>query len=58
MKNKSPFTAEQELQLLEIANRCLQDAELFDEMAGNLDLSDKQMAQLRDCLQSYLGGKP
>jgi len=58
MKNKILLTDEQELQLLEIAYRCLQDGELFDEMAAKLDLSDADMLKLRDLLEDYLEEVP
>ena len=58
MKNKILLTDEQELQLLEIAYRCLQDGELLDEMAAKLDLSDADMLKLRDLLEDYLEEVP
>ena len=41
---------------LEIARRGLADAELFDEMAKKLDISDEEMIRLREQLDSYMGG--
>jgi hypothetical protein len=48
------LTPEQELQLLEIAWRCLADGDMFDQMAEKLDLSDSEMLKLRDALENYL----
>ena len=43
------------LACLEIARAALADADLFDDMALTLDLSDDEMSDLRDRLEDYLG---
>lgn len=39
---------------MEIARRALTDAELFDRMVEELDISDEDMQRLRDQLQTFL----
>ena len=40
---------------LEIARYALKDADIFDEMAEKLDISDREMLHLRDQLESFMG---
>ena len=41
------FTEEDEITILEIARRALADAEIFDEIAGELDISDHELKKLQ-----------
>ena len=56
------LTAEQTLYLLEIASEALADANMFDDLAEKLDLSDIEMTKLQECLERDLqnggGGYP
>ena len=54
MKKKAPlyaFSPEETLIILELARRCMADADLFDEVAGENDIADDVLTGLRDKLQ-------
>ena len=53
MKMDHPFL----LSWLEIARIALRDADLFDLIAQEMDLSDEEMMQLRDTLEEFMGGE-
>lgn len=54
---KTPFTDSELLALLEVARTALQDADIFVDMAVDLDISDKEMTELREKLEDYLQGE-
>jgi len=47
----------EKLAVYEIALMALRDAEIFDNAAIELDLSDKEMQNLREKLQNYMENK-
>jgi hypothetical protein len=52
--NKSKLSEADSLVYLEVARRALADADLFDEMAASLDISDAEMIRLREQLENHL----
>jgi len=54
MANRSELSSGDMNTYLEIARRALADGDLFDEMAGRMDLSDAEMVRLRDQLENYM----
>ena len=49
------LTSSEMTTVLELARRCLADADLFDEMAEELDMSDSCMSELRDKIIGITG---
>lgn len=49
------FTPEEQTILLEAARAAFADANVFDDLANHLDLSDEYMVELREKLQTVLG---
>jgi len=54
---QNPFSEEEQGIILEAARIALNDAETFDNLAVEMDLSDEQMCQVRDHLQQYQDGE-
>ena len=50
-----PFTSEEITELLEVANIALRDAEIFDSVGDQLDLTDDYMQAMREKLGEHLG---
>jgi len=48
------FEQSEQIILLEIARLALQDAEFFDIVVENTDITDEEMCSLRNKLQEYL----
>jgi hypothetical protein len=46
--NGIKFTAEEEVNILEVARVALSDADVFDFCADKLDLSDKELKKLQE----------
>ena len=53
---QNPFSEEDQIILFEAARVALADAETFDNIAVEMDLSDKQMTELRNHLNIYMDG--
>jgi len=48
------FSVSDRLVYYELARRALADADTFDEMAAELDLTDEEMGRLRSQLDAYM----
>jgi hypothetical protein len=53
---QNPFSEEEQSILFEAAMVALSDAETFDNIAVDMDLSDEEMVRVRDRLQQYQNG--
>ena len=57
MKLIHPFTDSDLITIFELARVALADADIYDDMCEELDISDKSMGKLADKLQSYMDEK-
>ena len=56
--HKLPFSRVQLVTLLEAARIALSDAEVFDHIAGEMDVKDEELCDLRDALEKYMSEDP
>lgn len=56
MQALPPFNEEETLVILEVARQSLCDADVYEGIAEQLDLSDEYLFALRDKLMSHLDG--
>lgn len=56
MKVLEVFTEAEIIAFLEMARVAMSDADQFDCIAGELDLSDEEMCDLRERLQKFMKG--
>ena len=52
MVQENPFSKEEELIILELARTALADAEVYDTLAYNIDLSDKVLKKLQEKIEA------
>ena len=54
---RNDFTDEEFVEIMELARIALADADIFDDMAEKLDLSDAYMIKLRDKIEKFMGAE-